>query len=179
MPKLQSLFAAALLLLVTACGGGNDEAYELPDIDVTIGQRCLVTFNHHDGDTFDCQTEAETFTVRLAAVDAPELDQAFGGAARGVLQSLTPDGTQVSCYKTDKYGRRVCRVYTPYMADVQAEMLAQGLAWYLRSYAYEQTSDEITRYTNLQVMAQSQRIGLWSQSNPQAPWDCRSTGACR
>lgn len=169
----------AMLSLLTACGGGSDEVPDVAFPDVTVGQQCVATFNHHDGDTFDCQTEDELFTVRLSAIDAPELSQAFAGAARATLKALTPAGTQVSCYKTDGYGRRVCRVYSPNLEDVQAALLGQGLAWYLRTYAYEQTSDEMTRYVNLQAMAQSRQLGLWSQQDPQAPWVCRNTGACR
>lgn len=178
--KLSSLlFSAMLALVLSACGGGADSDFdEPPAYDVTLGQRCLATFNHHDGDTFDCQTETATFTVRLSAVDAPELNQPFGGAARATLEALTPAGTQVACYKTDSYGRFVCRVYSPNLVDVQAEMLAQGLAWHMRAYAYEQTADELERYMNLQVLAQRSRLGLWSQAYPKAPWDCRRTQVC-
>lgn len=179
--KFFSLWATALLMLgLSACGGGEDDPVQikLPDT-ISVGQLCVSTSKHVDGDTFTCSTATETFVVRLAAVDAPELSQAYGDQARSALRDLTPAGTQVSCYKQDQYGRRVCRVYSPDLADVQAGMLSRGLAWYSRAFAFEQTSDEISRYTNLMLLAQQSKQGLWSQPNPQAPWDCRSSNACR
>lgn len=172
------LAALALAAGLTACGGGSDDAVVLTPSGPLDALVCQTTSGHTDGDTFKCTTFAETFTVRLSAVDAPESNQSFGEAARQALQSFTPAGTLVACYKTDGYGRRICRVYTPQGLDVQALMLEDGMAWHYTAFAHEQTDDEYDDYVRRTGYAQLMRIGLWSQSNPQAPWECRSTRIC-
>lgn len=57
-----------------------------------------------DGDTITVETsDRKIITVRIAAIDAPELKQAFGQQARGTLRTLIIDKTiQVQWNKRDR-----------------------------------------------------------------------------
>lgn len=140
-----------------------------------------------DGDTLDVEPTGDVapgsprrFKVRLHAVDAPELLQADGTAARAALARLIhKQELQLDCYKRDARGRAVCRVALPATAaggtatDVELELLRQGWAWHYRAFAGEQTADERARYAAAEAEAQSARRGLWRAEAPMPPWECR------
>lgn len=92
-----------------------------------------------DGDTLDGWIECETcggmerVRIRLAAIDAPEMDMsgALAQVARGRLIELigATRVLHVSHVKAhpDLYGRHICRVYLAEL-DLSAEMLRLGAA---------------------------------------------------
>lgn len=137
---------------------------------------CQETKGFHDGDTLTCASGPKargTFVVRLTGVDAPEVGQAYWRASRDGLRSLASNGTRASCYKTDQYGREVCRLYSPSGKDIAAEMLSAGLAWNAHRWSHEQTTDEKRHYEALESQARSARRGLWSESDAMEPYECR------
>jgi endonuclease YncB( thermonuclease family) len=130
---------------------------------------------------------ARQVRVRLHAVDAPELVQSFGWAAREALAELVRrQDLRLDCYKRDARGRAVCRVRLHNggndTADVELELLRLGLAWHYRAFADEQVLNERLAYAAAESKARAARRGLWQQSTPLAPWDCRerlrTAGAC-
>ena len=128
----------------------------------------------HDGDTLTCTPAgAAPFVVRVAGIDAPERGQAYWKSARTALQEGAPPGTQAACYKTDRYGRQVCRLRTPAGDDLPLTLVRLGLAWHTQAYLEEQTLEERTHYAEAQAQARQAHRGLWHQPQPQAPWDCR------
>ena len=77
--------------------------------------------------------------MRLAGIDAPEKAQAFGERSKQNLSQLVFDkDVRADCYKRDRYGRDVCRVWvTPsdcrscgLTLDVALAQLTVGLAWH-------------------------------------------------
>ena len=62
-----------------------------------------------DGDTIEIKDGTR---IRIASLDAPELEAAGGKAAKQKLQKLLPRGTQIgiSAEKTKSYGRSVRQV---------------------------------------------------------------------
>jgi endonuclease YncB( thermonuclease family) len=137
---------------------------------------CQAVSGFHDGDTFTCDPQGgvrPAVTVRPAGFDAPETGQAHWRASRDRLRTLAGSGTQISCYKTDRYGREVCRVRAPNDSDVVEEMLREGLGWHFLQYIAEETPDEQARYAKAERAARAAHRGLWSDSNPLAPWECR------
>ena len=65
----------------------------------------------HDGDTITLKNESGQKKIRLAGIDAPELNQPFGVESRAALREVVLDKqVQVETSKTDKYGRVVGRV---------------------------------------------------------------------
>ncbi len=62
----------------------------------------------HDGDTITLKTNSEEKKIRLASIDAPELNQAYGAKARDTLKGLVlGKQVQVDFSKRDKYSRLV------------------------------------------------------------------------
>jgi endonuclease YncB( thermonuclease family) len=66
-----------------------------------------------DGDTITVLDEnKKDHIVRIAGIDAPEKKQPYGNASRENLAKLVFNKfVEVRCYKRDRYGREVCRVY--------------------------------------------------------------------
>lgn len=119
----------------------------------------------HDGDTV---TVGETH-VRLFGIDAPELRQAGGKAARDFLASLVLDKTvRLDVQDTDAYGRTVARVLLPDGREAGYEMVKAGHAWVYRKYCrrcYGMLAAE--------AWARARGLGLWSEDRPMAPWRWR------
>src|SRR6218665_2505351 len=146
-----------LLLAITA------SVHATAQVHVTWEAICKVTTGFHDGDTLTCESDSDlrrAFVVRFAGVDAPEVGQAYWRASRDKLRSLAGSGTRASCYKTDQYGREVCRLYSPSGTDLADEMLEAGLAWNATRWAHEQTEAEQQRYAGLERHAREARRGL-------------------
>lgn len=134
--------------------------------------------NVHDGDTvtlLDAQNRQHK--IRLDGIDAPELGQAFGKASKRALQeqALRRDA-QAACHKEDRYRREVCRV-TVDGADTGLQQLQAGMAWVFRRYERELPSDTREVYDSAEKQARSTQRGLWSDREPQPPWDWRADHA--
>mgnify|MGYP000341896165 CR=1 FL=1 len=96
-----------------------------------------------DGDTVTVLDYSKTqHRIRLAGIDAPELQQPFGRASRQHLASLIA-GLPVSVerQKRDRYGRIVGKVYQG-TNDVSLSQVRAGMAWWFRKYANEQSGDD-------------------------------------
>lgn len=124
-----------------------------------------------DGDTLTCLDEtSQQQKVRLSEIDAPELGQDYGKTSRETLAALVFGRTvEVRDEGRDRYGRWVGHVLVDGV-DVNRQMVATGNAWHYAKYSTDQS------LAALQSQAQSQRIGLWSQPNPVAPWQYRANG---
>ena len=122
-----------------------------------------------DGDTFTgLTTDNKQVKCRIYGIDAPEKKQAFGNRSKQVLSDLI-FGEQVKIKITDKdrYKRAIVRAYTLDGRDVSAEMIKIGMAWHYKQYSKD------TEYAELENAARQQRIGLWTDKNPVAPWEYR------
>jgi endonuclease YncB( thermonuclease family) len=128
---------------------------------------CVVTVT--DGDTLDIRGGDVIVTVRLHGIDAPESSQAFGVEATAALRG-NADGKRVSVRVTDvdRYGRAVGRVILPGGQELNRLLVAQGLAWWYRSYAPD--NRDLQR---LEQTAREAGRGLWSQEDPTPPWEWR------
>lgn len=142
-----------------------------------------------DGDTLTARCGQpgayEQVKVRLGGIDAPERQQPFAQQSRQALARLA-FGKQVGldCPKTDRYGRRVCTVMVPPASapegpptlDAGLAMLTQGMAWWYRDYAREQTPEAQGQYAFAEDEARARRIGLWADPHPTPPWEWRKMG---
>ena len=124
-----------------------------------------------DGDTIELLAAGNVrTTVRLASIDAPELKQAYGQAAKRVLSALAFDRpARVAWTKKDDYGRVVGKVKVD-GADVNLQMVERGFAWHYKHYAAEQSSADRQRYAAAEVRAREAQRGLWADPHPVAPW---------
>lgn len=120
-----------------------------------------------DGDTLTVQTENGKVKIRLAGIDAPELNQPWGREARQHLDQLVSgQRVEIQHLGTDRYQRQLGRLYRDGQ-DLRLEMVSQGMAWVYRKYSHD---PELLAAEALAIQAGR---GLWSQSHPQPPWEYR------
>lgn len=90
-----------------------------------------------DGDTIVIATADGTEQkVRLYGIDAPEKQQPYGQASLDRLDYLLKQNTTgkilVDVLDTDKYGRKVGRVYS--VVDINELLIREGLAFHYIQY---------------------------------------------
>lgn len=121
-----------------------------------------------DGDTVTVLVERKQIKVRLDAIDAPELKQAFGRHSRQSLAELCAARTARVVEKgLDRYGRTVGSIFCDGV-DANAEQVRRGMAWVFVRYAPRNSP-----LYGLQGEARGSRRGLWADPSPMAPWDWR------
>jgi endonuclease YncB( thermonuclease family) len=121
-----------------------------------------------DGDTIEVFFEGKGHIVRLLDIDCPEKKQAFGAKAK-VFTSDLCFGKEVrvgSFGKQDRYGRILGTVFINGKI-LNEELLKAGLAWHFKKYSTKQY------YAELENKARENKVGLWADDNPIAPWDFR------
>ena len=130
-----------------------------------------------DGDTLYVQSAQEPGrqrAVRLHGIDAPEICQDGGPAARQALQArVLGQPVQLLPLGTDDYGRELA-VVTWHGQDLGRWLVEQGLAW---SYA---VGSQRSPYAIEQGLARSEKRGLFAQPAPEPPWRFRRRhGSCK
>lgn len=136
------------------------------------GQSCFI-IGVADGDTLSAHCLERGLKVRVAEIDAPERNQAFGTRAWLRLAVLCFGRiAEIEVRETDRYGRAVANV-TCGGKDAAAAMVRGGFAWRYDRYS---RSGELAR---LQEQARRQQRGLWAHAAPVAPWEWRRAAARR
>lgn len=127
------------------------------------------SFRVVDGDSIRIKTAGVgEVDLRLASIDAPELKQTGGRAAKRHLQSITAGRTATFLQTdTDRYQRPVVFMFVKGQQEVNALMVADGFAWHAIRFS---SSD---RLAQLEASAKAKRLGLWADPNPQPPWEYR------
>lgn len=134
-----------------------------------------------DGDTVTIITDSQTkVKCRLYGIDAPEKKQPYGSESRDTLAKMVL-GVNVSYLvkNTDMYGRSVCII--SFLEEgrgreriANEEMLRLGMAWaYVQYLKRDKDKTNLKKYLELQGDAMQDRVGLWQDSSPQAPWEFR------
>jgi endonuclease YncB( thermonuclease family) len=122
-----------------------------------------------DGDTIHIAADGTRVSVRFAGIDAPETKQEYGPEATKTLQAIIADQRlTLNCFKTDRYQRKVCRVYLGEQ-DIALSMLLAGAAWVYRDYINELTPEERQQYLDAENDARNALKGLWN-GHPVEPW---------
>ena len=137
-----------------------------------------------DGDTINVRDSLGTLVkVRLYGIDAPETGKAnkntgqvskpgqpYGEEAFQALQmKILRRSVKVDILAVDLYKRSVGIVYLN-GKNINLEMVAEGHAWAYRQYLHRPHASE---YLQAEEEARGKRLGIWQQSNPQAPWEFR------
>lgn len=127
-----------------------------------------------DGDTVMVRSVSRgERRVRLAAIDAPERDQASGAVSRRSLSDLLlGKSVRVEEKYTDRYGRVVAKIFVD-GGDAGLQQLRRGMAWHYLHHAAEQTAADRQAYAAAEQDARRARRGLWSEMKPVAPWEFR------
>lgn len=123
----------------------------------------------HDGDSIKVRAPSgELRSIRLAAIDAPELAQAWGRASGNNLRRLClGKAATITPTTVDRYGRTVAGVRCG-RTDASRHQVERGMAWVFRRYE----SDD-SPLLPLQAAAQFHRRGLWMTGYVVAPWRWR------
>lgn len=121
-----------------------------------------------DGDTLTVLDASKTqHKIRLNGIDAPEISQAFGRRGKEALSAkVFQKPVRVHCHDKDKYGRTIGDVFVD-DHDVNVEMVEEGWAWHYVKYSTSQA------LAVAEEQAKTQKLGLWADPNPIAPWDYR------
>jgi endonuclease YncB( thermonuclease family) len=121
-----------------------------------------------DGDTVSFLTqEKEELRIRLADIDAPEIDQPWGPAAKTAL-AIWVEGKSgsIKVVDTDRYQRKVAYLVVE-GKNINEALISEGLAWVYREYLRE------IELIALEREARNSGKGLWSVPDPIAPSDWR------
>lgn len=127
-----------------------------------------------NGDTIDVLTDSKQLVrVRLSGIDAPEKRQTFGQVAKRALSDLIFHRVvTVEWHKKDRYGRVPGKVLAGGQ-DANLKMVRQGMAWHYKKYQNEQLPADRLSYARAEGAARLERIGLWIDKEPTAPWEFR------
>lgn len=173
-PSLAICLVAGLLAVAS-------QASEKP----VLGPQWRGTVTHvTDGDTLWVRPASggKPVRIRIDGVDAPEICQIHGIAARNALSArLSKQFVSVQSLSRDSFGRLLARVtLTPKLApkvkdsaDVGEWLVREGHAW---SYRYRRDNGP---YAQQQAIARSARKGLFATARPEEPREFRKRhGAC-
>lgn len=123
-----------------------------------------------DGDTIEVLQDKKPVRIRLANIDAPEKKQAFGRWSTNQLKGLVAAQPVTVMYtQTDRYGRIIGRVFTTNGIEANRFMVQSGAAWVYERYNTDKALPVLQRE------AQTNKRGLWTDSNPMPPWEWRHT----
>lgn len=122
-----------------------------------------------DGDTFEVLYDGQPERVRLADIDCPEKQQPFGNNARQYASQLCFGKTVTvsSSGERDRYKRVIGTVITSEGINVNEALVKAGMAWHYKQYS---KNAALGFY---QDQAKAEKIGLWQDKNPIAPWNWR------
>ncbi len=121
-----------------------------------------------DGDSIVVDTGKEQITVRLWGVDTPEYRQPYSKAAKKETSALLQKKTvELEVKDWDDYGRMVALVRLDNGILVNEELVKSGYAWVHVYYCKEAICRKWKQY---EKQAQQERLGLWRERNPVAPW---------
>lgn len=155
-------------------------AFGQTSADVLTGRVFAVS----DGDTITVLDAAKAqYKIRVSGIDAPEKNQAFGQVSKENLSRLVFNKeVDVEWSKHDRYKRIVgkvlvaspnCQGLCARNFDAGLSQINAGLAWWYRKYANEQSPEDLPKYEQAELGAQSRHQGLWGDKAPIAPWDWR------
>lgn len=128
-----------------------------------------------DGDTVEIQGATGRATVRLACIDAPELEQVpWGRQAALRLAELLPIGKRANLrvVGSDRYGRTVGELYQG-DRSINLKMVQESQAVYRQHL--ENCFDTSKQYYRAEAKASLKERGFWNQDRPVTPWNYRSS----
>ena len=126
-----------------------------------------------DGDTLTLLVAQQPRKVRIVGLDAPERHQPFGERSKQNLAKLAFHKDVIAdCPKKDRYKRDLCKLVVAGQ-DVGLKQIVDGMAWWYRKYAHEQTLADQAAYEQAEMMARNGRLGLWVDADAVPPWEWR------
>jgi len=134
-----------------------------------------------DGDTiYVVDNSGKRFKVRLTGIDAPEKNQPHGLAStyhlRGLLLNnfvlLESKPKKGKPYSVDRYKRVLAKIILD-GRDINLAQVLNGYAWHFKRYQKQQSPKDRELYSQAELHAEKNKLGLWDEKNPIAPWKWR------
>ena len=135
-----------------------------------------------DGATLTVFSDGFSRRVRIAGIDAPQMDQPYADRSRQSLVRIAHgQAATLDCRKVDRLRRQVCKVRVQpsdcpscgQTLDLGLAQLIAGAAWWLREDASEQSPEDRGRYESEETEARLRRRGLWALPSPVPPAEWR------
>lgn len=121
-----------------------------------------------DGDTLTVLRNKARFTMNVAAVDAPELDQPYGQEAKRMVAALVKNRVvTIRIFGMVRQGRVTAEVWLKDKRNLAEELVKGGMAWVKRGPFVASDLDLI------EADARATRRGLWADQDPVPPWEWR------
>jgi micrococcal nuclease len=122
-----------------------------------------------DGDTYDLLLDNKTrMRIRMDGIDAPEKGMPYSRVSKKYLgQLLLGKHLKIEEMKKDGFNRIVAKTFLPDGREAGQEMVRAGFAWHYTKYNSEKVLQQ------LEDNAHKNKIGLWADKHPLAPWDVR------
>ena len=101
-------------------------------------------------------------------IDCPEKKQAFGQKAKQFTSDFCfGKYVEIVGHKKDRYGRTIAFVIDENGRNLNEELVKNGFAWQYVKYSKSE------RLFMLEQEARKNKLGLWIDENPIAPWEFR------
>ncbi len=122
-----------------------------------------------EGDALTVAVESRQVRVRLAEIDAPEMNQPFGKRSKQSLSDLCFwVKAELAIRGKDQYGRKRAIVICNGV-DANAEQVKRGMAWVFDKH------DKDPALVKLEEEARAEKRGLWLDNHSIPPWQWRKT----
>ncbi|MCD0479097.1 thermonuclease family protein [Chryseobacterium sp. LC2016-29] len=124
-----------------------------------------------DGDTVEILMDGKPQVVRLSHIDCPEKKQPFGNNAKQFASDLC-FGKKVKLstgWKKDRNKRLLAEIILSNGKNLNKELVKNGFAWHYKKYSKDNS------YDDLEKQAKKQKLGLWNDKMPTAPWEWRKS----
>jgi endonuclease YncB( thermonuclease family) len=158
---------SSLLILMALALGGPPTGFPEATADSIAFTGVVVGIE--DGDTLTVLRNKARFTLNLAGVDAPELDQPYGQAAKRLVAVLAMDQVvTVRVFVTGGQGRLTGEVWLKDRRNLANELVKAGLAWVKRGALVAVDLNQI------EIDAKEVQRGLWRDEEPVPPWEWRN-----
>lgn len=164
LPMVIALLAGSLFACYSRSNAQNRlKKYEEVEI---IGRVIKIV----DGDTYHLLTgNYEQVKVRMAGIDAPEKSQPYFRKAKDFLGRLCFNKiVKIKIIDKDRNGRIIAESYLEDGTSLSHEMVKNGYAWHFKKYSSDKT------LARLEQQAQINKVGLWADAHPVAPWEHRA-----
>ena len=134
-----------------------------------------------DGDTvYVANKSGKKFKVRLTGIDAPEQNQPYGLASTYHLKEVLIDKWVLlkskpkngNLYSVDRYNRVLAKLILD-GNDVNFLQVSSGYAWHFKRYQKQQSPSDRQLYSQAELKAKKNKLGLWEEKKPIAPWKWR------
>jgi hypothetical protein len=160
--------------------GPNGTSLSSAEIDALRGA-ILLQWNRLVNASARAATRGGTTEAALAAAEraveatlGSRWSQPYADVARKHLSDLILDKYVVVRYTAiGEQGYLVARILLE-QADINAQMLRDGVAWYFQPDASELVEADQQLYQDCEKAARSEKRGLWRDPSPTAPWEFKN-----